>query len=64
MNNIGTQEIRTERLLLRKIKKSDYKDVFRYASREEVAKHFAKCGRRNIKRTIFTAGQLCITIRL
>lgn len=39
MNNTGTKEIRTERLLLRKIKKSDYKDIYKYASNEEVAKY-------------------------
>ena len=51
MNNIGTQEIRTERLLLRKIKKSDYKDVFRYASREEVAKYLTWTAHKSIKDT-------------
>lgn len=39
MNNIGTQEIKTERLLLRKVKKSDYKDMFAYTTKEEVAKY-------------------------
>ncbi|MDE5670969.1 MAG: GNAT family N-acetyltransferase [Eubacterium sp.] len=39
MNNIGTQEIKTKRLLLRKVKESDYKDIYEYASKEEVAKY-------------------------
>lgn len=39
INHIGTKELKTKRLLLRKIKEEDYKDVFRYASKEEVSKY-------------------------
>ena len=39
LNHIGTKDIKTDRLLLRKIKKSDYKDIFKYTSKEEVAKY-------------------------
>lgn len=35
----GTQKIRTSRLLLRKISVEDYRDMYRYASKEEVAKY-------------------------
>ena len=37
MNHIGTQEIKTERLLLRKVRKSDYKDMYKFTAKEEVA---------------------------
>ena len=39
MNNIGTQEIKTERLLLRKIKESDCHDLYKFTVKEEVAKY-------------------------
>ncbi len=39
LNHKGTQEIRTQRLVLRKIRESDYKDIFRYTSKDEVAKY-------------------------
>lgn len=39
MKHKGTKTLKTERLVLRKIKTSDYKDVFRYASKEEVSKY-------------------------
>lgn len=37
--NRGTQVIKTERLVLRPIRESDYNDVFEFASKEEVAKY-------------------------
>lgn len=39
LNHIGTQDIKTNRLLLRKIKESDYFDMYRYASKPEVARY-------------------------
>lgn len=39
MKHKGTKTLKTERLLLRKFKTSDYKDVFRYASKDEVTKY-------------------------
>lgn len=39
LNHKGTQEIKTKRLLLRAIKESDYKDMFKFTSKEEVAKY-------------------------
>lgn len=37
--NIGTQIISTERLVLRPISENDYKDVFEFAKKEEVARY-------------------------
>ena len=39
MNSMGTQEIKTERLLLRKIKEADCYDMYKYTVKEEVAKY-------------------------
>lgn len=39
LNHKETQEIRTSRLLLRKIKVEDYMDMYRYTSKEEVARY-------------------------
>lgn len=39
LSHKGTQEIKTKRLLLRAIKESDYKDMFKFTSKEEVAKY-------------------------
>ena len=39
LNHIGTQDIKTKRLLLRKIKESDYFDMYRYANKPEVARY-------------------------
>lgn len=47
----GTQEIKTKRFLLRKIKKSDYKDIYKYASNEEVAKYVSWNIHKNIEDT-------------
>lgn len=39
LNHKGTQEIKTERLLLRKIRVEDYQDMHRYMIKEEVARY-------------------------
>ena len=39
LNHIGTQTIYTERLILRKIREDDYKDMYRYTTKEEIAKY-------------------------
>ena len=39
LNHKGTQTIYTERLILRKIREDDYKDMYRYTTKEEVAKY-------------------------
>ena len=39
LNHKGTQAIKTERLLLRKIKESDYKDMYVFTVKEDVAKY-------------------------
>lgn len=39
LNHKGTQKIRTSRLLLRKIRVEDYMDMYRYTSKEEVARY-------------------------
>ena len=39
LNHKGTKEIKTNRLFLRAIKKSDYKDIYKYTSKDEVSKY-------------------------
>lgn len=39
LSHKGTQTIKTERLLLREIKESDFRDIYEYAKKEEVAKY-------------------------
>lgn len=39
LNHKGTQTIYTERLILRKIREDDYKDMYRYTTKEEVARY-------------------------
>lgn len=39
LNHKGTRVIKTERLLLREIRESDYKDIYAYAKKPEVAKY-------------------------
>lgn len=39
LNHMGTQEIRTERLVLRKVRKDDYRDMYKYMCREEEARY-------------------------
>ena len=51
MNNIGTQEIKTERLLLRKIKESDCYDMYKFTVKEEVAKYVSWTPHRSIDET-------------
>lgn len=51
MNNIGTQEIKTKRLLLRRIKESDYKDMYKYTVKEEVAKYVSWSPHKSIEET-------------
>lgn len=55
LNHIGTKDIKTDRLLLRKIKKSDYKDIFKYTSKEEVAKYVSW----NVHKSIDDTKALC-----
>ena len=51
MNHIGTQEIKTERLLLRKVRKSDYKDMYKFTAKEEVARYVSWSPHKSIKKT-------------
>lgn len=51
MNHIGTQEIKTERLLLRKVRKSDYKDMYKFTAKEEVARYVSWSPHKSIKET-------------
>lgn len=51
LNHKGTQELRTKRLLLRKIKVSDYKDIYKYTSKEEVARYVTWNVHKNIEDT-------------
>ena len=39
LNHTGTQIIKTKRLLLREIRESDYKDIYAYAQKAEVARY-------------------------
>ena len=51
MNNIGTQEIKTERLLLRKIKEFDCYDMYKFTVKEEVAKYVSWTVHKSIDET-------------
>ena len=51
MNYIGTQEIKTERLLLRKVRKSDYKDLYKCTAKEEVARYVSWSPHKSIAET-------------
>lgn len=51
LNHIGTKEFKTKRLLLRKIEEDDYKDVFKYASKDEVVKYVSWDVHKNINDT-------------
>lgn len=51
LNHNGTKELKTKRLLFRKIKENDYKDVFKYASKDEVAKYVSWDVHKNINDT-------------
>lgn len=39
LNHKGTQEIRTKRLLLRRVREEDYKDMYQYMHKDEVARY-------------------------
>lgn len=39
LNHKGTQEIRTKRLLLRRVREDDYKDMYKYMRKEEVSRY-------------------------
>lgn len=41
LNHAGTQEVRTERLILRRFKKDDYQDMFVWTSNPEVVKYLS-----------------------
>lgn len=51
LNHKGTQEIRTERLILRKIRESDYKDMYLFTQKEEVARYVSWPVHKNIEDT-------------
>ena len=51
MNNIGTQEIKTARLLLRKIKEADCYDMYKFTTKEEVAKYVSWTPHKSIDET-------------
>lgn len=47
----GTKEIRTKRFLLRQIRISDYEDIYKYTSKEEVARYVTWTVHKNIDET-------------
>lgn len=47
----GTQPIKTERLFLREIKKGDWRDMYRYTQKEEVAKYVTWNAHKSSKET-------------
>jgi len=49
LNHIGTQEIKTNRLLLRRFAADDYKDVFVYASNPDVVRFLSYHPHKNIE---------------
>lgn len=51
MNHIGTIEIKTQRLILRAVKESDYKDMYQYTAKEEVAKYVSWSAHKSIEDT-------------
>lgn len=51
----GTRELKTQRLLLRKIKESDYIDMYRYTSKKEVARYVTW----NVHENIGVTKELC-----
>lgn len=51
MNSIGTQEIKTERLLLRKINESDCYDMYKFTVKEDVAKYVSWTPHKSIDET-------------
>lgn len=51
MNNIGTIEIKTQRLLLRAIRESDYLNMYEYTVKEEVAEYVSWSPHKSIEDT-------------
>lgn len=51
MNDLGTLEMKTKRLLLRAIKESDYRDMYEYTVKEEVAKYVSWSPHKSIEDT-------------
>ena len=51
LNHVGTIEIKTERLLLRKFKNADYKDVYIYASNPDVARFMSYYPHKNMEKS-------------
>lgn len=51
MNNIGTKELKTQRLLLRAVSESDYKDMYEYTVKEEVAKYVSWSTHKSVEDT-------------
>ncbi len=39
LNHKGTQQIKTERLLLRAVKEDDYRDMYEYMSMEKMSRY-------------------------
>lgn len=52
LNHKGTQTIYTERLMLRQIREDDYRDMFRYTIKEEVARYVTWSVHKSIDDTI------------
>ncbi len=51
LNHKGTQTIHTKRLLLRKIQENDYKDMYKYTVKEDVAKYVTWTAHKSIDET-------------
>lgn len=51
LNHKGTQTIYTQRLILRKIREEDYIDMYRYTTKEEVAKYVSWSVHKSIEDT-------------
>lgn len=55
LNHKGTRPIKTKRLLLRAVKKEDYKDMYRYTQKEEVSRYVSW----NVHKSIDETKALC-----
>lgn len=51
LNHKGTQTICTERLILREIREDDYIDMYRYTTKEEVARYVSWSVHKSIEDT-------------
>lgn len=51
MNDSGTLEMKTKRLLLRAIRESDYRDMYEYTIKEEVAKYVSWSPHKSVEET-------------